>query len=185
MSVAGILGRLACAVLQRQNAVINILPVCTVKAKYLSNKPPEPIILEGVPASAVTRTKSKRPIVPRITLISGNDDIMVTTLDDAQKLALRRNLKLVKIMDLDTKTQRPIYKLMTAADYVAEDRKQKKEKTSASPYKGEKVLMLTSVITDHDLQTQLRKIEKWISKDYEVRVAISSASGTSDIRVSA
>lgn len=179
MSVTGILNRLGYVLIQRQNVLFNYLPACT-KVKYFSNKPLEPTIIEGVPASAVTQKKTKRPIIPRITLISGKDDITVTTLEDAQKLATRRNLKLVKIVDLDTKTERPVYKLMTAAQYAAEDVKQKKEKKSSSPYKGEKVLMISSAITDHDLQTQIKKIEKWIAKEYEARISIS---GNADQRV--
>lgn len=177
MSTVGLLSRLGYVAIQRQNVLFNN---CT-KLKYFSNKPLEPTIVEGVPTSAITQKKTKRPIVPKVTLISGKDDITITTLEDAQKLAARRNLKMVKIVDLDAKTERPVYKLMTAAEYAAEDVKHKKDKKSGSPYKGEKVLMLSSVITDHDLQTQVRKIEKWIAKEYEVRVAVS---GNVDKRVS-
>lgn len=174
MSASSVLSRFGYVLIQRQNVLFKHLPYC-MKYKYFSNKPLEPTIVEGLPASALPQKKTKRPIVPRITLISGNNDITITTLEDAQKLATRRNLKLVKIVDFDTKTERPVYKLMTAAQYAAEDIKQKKEKKSGSPYKGEKVLMLSSVITDHDLQTQIKKIEKWIGKEYEVRVAISGS----------
>lgn len=169
MSLAGILNRL---LTQRQNAVLSLLPACT-KFKYYSNKPPEPIIIEGVPVSAVAQKKTKRPVVPRITLITGKDDVSVMTLEEAQKMSARRNLKLVKVLDFDTKSQRPVYKLMTAAEYTAEDIKQRKMKKSSSAYKGEKVLMLSSVIANHDLETQIKKIEKWVAKEYEVHVTIS------------
>lgn len=40
-----------------------------------------------------------------------NDNKMeITTLDQAKKIAERRQLKLVNIVDFDTKTSRPIYK---------------------------------------------------------------------------
>lgn len=179
MSVIAILNRLGCAIVHRQNAALSYLPICN-KFKYFSNKPTEPIIVEGVPANSIPQKKTKRPIVPKITLISGKDDVTVTTLEDAQKMANRRNLKLVKIVDLDTKTERPLYKLMTAAEYAAEDVKHKKDRKNATTYKGEKVLMLSTVITDHDLKTHIRKIEKWVAKEYEVRVAISATSGNLD-----
>lgn len=183
MSATGILSRLGYVLIHRQNAIFSHVPACT-KLKYFSNKPPDPIIVEGVPASAVEQKKTKRPIIPKVTLISADDEINILTLEEAQKLATRRNLKLVKIMDLDTKTERPVYKLMTAADYAAEDVKHKKEKKNSTGYKGEKILLVSSVITDHDLQTQIRKVEKWVAKDYEVRVAISAESGSPDKSVS-
>lgn len=179
MSVTGILSRFGSFAIHRQHVVFNHLPVCT-KIKYFSNKPAEPIIIEGVPASALPQKKTKRPIVPRITLISGKDDITITTLEDANKIASRRNLKLVKIVDLDTKTDRPVYKLMSSAEYASEDIKHRKEKKNNAAYKGEKVLMLSSVIADHDLQTQVKKVEKWVAKEYEVRVTISANSGSLD-----
>lgn len=179
MSFTGILNRLGYVIIQRHNAVLSCL-----STKQLSNKPPEPIVLEGIPASAATQKKTKRPIVPKITLISGKDDISVVTLEDAQKIATRRNLKLVKIVDLDTKTERPVFQLMTAADYAAEDAKTKKEKKSGSGFKGDKLLMLSSAISDHDLETQIKKIEKWIGKDYEVRVTITANSNNTGKSVS-
>lgn len=56
--------------------------------------------------------KKKKTFIPKITLISSDESISVTTLDEAKKISLRRDLKLVKITDLDTKTQRPIYRLV-------------------------------------------------------------------------
>lgn len=52
----------------------------------------------------------KHKTSPRITLISGDDKIEITTLDQARKIADRRQLKLVSILDYDTKTSRPLYK---------------------------------------------------------------------------
>ncbi|XP_072394002.1 translation initiation factor IF-3, mitochondrial [Diabrotica undecimpunctata] len=121
--------------------------------------------------------KKKTVEIPSITLIQGNQ-LSVTTLSEAQKLSKRRDLKLVKIVDLDTKTQRPIYKLMTGTEYHAEDLKQrlqKKEEKQGS-IKGEKVLILNHNIYEQDLQTQIKKIGKWINKMYEVRIVINGDS---------
>lgn len=51
----------------------------------------------------------KHKTSPQITLLS-KDKIEVMTLDQATKLAERRQLKLVSILDHDTKTKRPVYK---------------------------------------------------------------------------
>lgn len=45
-----------------------------------------------------------------ITLISPENKIEITTLDNAKKMADRRQLKLVSIVDVDTKSSRPVYK---------------------------------------------------------------------------
>lgn len=82
--------------------------------------------------------KKKKQIVPRITLISDGDKIEITTLDEAQKLSHRRNLKLVKIVDLDLKTQRPVYKLLSGTEYFAEELQQRENKKSKKEFtKGE------------------------------------------------
>lgn len=121
--------------------------------------------------------KKKTVIIPKITLLQGNE-ITVTTLEDAQKLSKRRDLKLVKIVDIDTKSQRPIYKLMTATEYHAEDLKQKeqKKKNKEGAIKGEKLLILNYNIANHDIETNVKKISKWIGKSYEVRIVINGDS---------
>lgn len=123
--------------------------------------------------------KKKTAIVPKITLVAQDESIQIVTLEEARKISDRRNLKLVKIVDLDTKTQRPIFKLMTGHEYHAADlknRELKKEKKSDSFLKGEKLLLLTSRITEHDLNARIKKTLQWLSKRYEVRVVISGNS---------
>lgn len=119
--------------------------------------------------------KKKTTIIPKITLLDGNN-VTVTTLDEAQKISKRRDLKLVKLVDIDTKTQRTVYKLMTGAEYHQEDLKQREQKKTQKQnafIKGEKVLMLNASIGPHDLEVDCKKITKWIEKMYEVRVIIN------------
>lgn len=128
--------------------------------------------------SSETEVKKKRTsIIPKITLFQGNE-ITVTTLEEAQKLSKRRDLKLVKIVDLDTKTQRPIYRLMTATEYHEEDIKQKEEKkkNKQGTIKGEKLVFLNYSIAKHDLEVNIKKIINWITKSLEVRVVINGDS---------
>lgn len=141
--------------------------------KYLSAKAPINFAFKN---GENDKKKIKRPAIPKVTLISSDDNVTVTTLEEAQKLSKRRDLKLVKIIDLDTKTQRPIYKLMTGAEYRVEELKlkaeRKKEKLNQH-VKGEKVLILNSGIAVHDLQIHVNKIMKWSNKRYETRVIIN------------
>lgn len=127
-------------------------------------------------------TTKKTSIIPKITLLSGDDTLTITTMAEAERLSKRRDMKLVKIVDIDAKSKRPVYKLMTGAEYHEEDLKQreqrKKDRQNSSTVKGEKVLWLTSRIAEHDLQTQLKKCSKWTSKMYEVKVVINGGGST-------
>ncbi|XP_030745807.1 uncharacterized protein LOC115874708 [Sitophilus oryzae] len=141
---------------------------------HYSNKPVRNIVAERDPETGQIK-KKKLPIIPKVTLLHG-EDITITTLEEAQKIAKRRDLKLVRIIDLDTKTQRPVYKLMTGAEYFQEDLKQrerKKAEKEKTGFKGEKVLMISQNISEHDLQTQINKVIKWLDKKYEIRVVIN------------
>lgn len=65
------------------------------------------ITADGKDIPKFSKTKN---VVPKITLISPDNNAVITDLKNAQSLAQRRDLKLVKIQDLNTKTQRPVYK---------------------------------------------------------------------------
>jgi translation initiation factor IF-3 len=122
-----------------------------------------------------------------ITLIGTDNSLSVVSFTEAEKLAKRRDLKLVKIIDVDTKTHRPIYQLMTVSQYCNEDKKRRQEKTAQkeSGYKGEKLLTLSHRITSHDLSSRLKNIRKWLSKTYEVRIVINGDSENLKCAVSA
>lgn len=73
--------------------------------RTLSTKPVKTIITaEG---KDIPKRKS---FENRITLISPDNSVSITDLKNAQNLSTRRELKLVKIQDEDSKTRRPIYK---------------------------------------------------------------------------
>lgn len=136
--------------------------------------------------TATSSRKHKSDSGPVITLIGTDSSPSVVSLSDAEKLAKRRDLKLVRIVDLDTKTQRPIYKLMTGAQYYSEDRKQRNEKSTKKEggIKGDKLVTLSHRITPHDLSSKMKNITKWLSKTYEVRVVINGNSDNMKCAVS-
>ncbi|KAJ0179365.1 hypothetical protein K1T71_005077 [Dendrolimus kikuchii] len=112
----------------------------------------------------------------RVTLINTDNSVSITDLKNAQSLSVRRELKLVKIQDVDSKTRRPVYKLMTNTEYHAEELNKRKEKQASrqnDTTKGEKLLTLSSRIGDHDLITGIKKIIKLLGKHYEVKVIIT------------
>lgn len=115
------------------------------------------------------KKKTKNDI--KVTLIGSNNAASVTSLEEAQKLSKRRNLKLVQIQEMDTKTHRPVYKLLSQAELlVTEDLKT--QKTNQQVKKSEKMLTVGSRIGDNDLNSRLKNIVKWLGKQHEVRVLI-------------
>jgi translation initiation factor IF-3 len=122
-----------------------------------------------------------------ITLIGTDNSLAVVSLSEAEKIAKRRDLKLVKKTDIDTKTQRPVYQLLTGSQYYIEDKTQWQEKNGKkeSGLRGDKLLTLSHRITSHDLSSRLKNIRKWLSKTYEVRIVINGDSENMKCAVSA
>lgn len=58
--------------------------------------------------------KKMKLFVPKITLFTPEDEMQVISLEEANKLAKRRNLKLVLVSKKDNNNERDVYKLMTS-----------------------------------------------------------------------
>lgn len=137
-----------------------------------SSKPPT----SGNDNLAAAAAARKPKLAPKITLIAQDQSVSVVNLDEAQKISKRRDLKLVKIIDLDMKTQRPVYKLMTSAEYLNEDlkrREEKKRSKAEATIKGDKLLTVSARITEHDLSSKIQNVLKWLRKSYEVRIVVA------------
>ncbi|XP_063703330.1 uncharacterized protein LOC134833076 [Culicoides brevitarsis] len=146
-------------------------------ARNLASQPP------AIDGDEKTAKKKKKPAIPKITLISDGTNIEITTLEEAKKLSSRRNLKLVKVVDMDVKTQRPIYKLLSSADYLKEELENRESKKKKKDYiKGEKLLQVSGKIASGDLMSKVKLVTKWFAKNYEVRVIISK-DGTDNEKV--
>lgn len=155
--------------------IFNFEPVITLRALCTQNA-----------LSDQKPVKKKTVPIPKITLIS-DSLVSVTTMEEAQKLSKRRDMKLVKIVDLDSKTQRPVYKLMTGNEYHQEELKQRemrKKQKSNNFIKGEKLVFLKDNINEHDLDTYCKKILKWLAKSYQVNILINGSQSSNDKLVS-
>ncbi|KAG5670490.1 hypothetical protein PVAND_000752 [Polypedilum vanderplanki] len=133
---------------------------------------------DAIPATGEDRKKTKP--IPKITLIDTDQKMSVITMEQARKIADKRNLKLINIVDLDTKSSRPVYKLMSSHEYHAEELKRREEKKFAKSQpqiKSEKLLSIGNKITDHDLMNGINRLKKWILKMHEVRTVISFEDG--------
>ncbi|XP_058066668.1 translation initiation factor IF-3 [Anopheles bellator] len=123
------------------------------------------------------RSERKAKISPKVTLIGSDESISVVNLEEATKISNRRNLKLVKVSDLDTKTQRPVYRLMTGSEYLTEDLKRREEKKKSkqdATVKGDKVLTISARIAEHDLVSKMQNVQRWLNKSFEVRVVVTA-----------
>jgi len=137
-------------------------------------------------------TKKPRPKtvpVPKITLISLDNSISITILENAERLAKRRNLILNKITDFDAKTQRPIYKLMCNSEYEKfgntesgeNDQEQGKSKQkydqeqgkSKQKLKDAKLFYISAKIAEHDLKTKMKKTIKLLKKGHKIKFIIT------------
>jgi len=125
--------------------------------------------------SAAAKKKKKGLTSPPITLIMPDESVTSESLEHAERLASRRNLKLVKILDFDTKTERPIYRLMTNLEFFEEASKAKtlKRKERDSDLKEEKLFIISAKIGDHDLSVKISQMLKLIKKKHGIRIFIS------------
>lgn len=121
-------------------------------------------------------SKPQRPKtepIPKITLILLNGSITVTELEDAQRLAKRRNLSLIKVSDTANKAQRFVYKLVsnsTLIDEIGDDEIIQRNKQKS---KDTKLLYISGKITEHDLQTKLRNVVKLLQKGNKVKIVLT------------
>lgn len=144
--------------------------VSVQNVSYSTTKPSK------LPDAGASSANKKSKSTPKVTLISADESISIVNLEEAVKISNRRNLKLVKISELDTKTQRPVYRLMTGSEYMTEDLKRREEKKKIkqdASVKGDKLLTISSRIAEHDLASKIQNVLRWLNKSYEVRVVVT------------
>ncbi|XP_037712679.1 translation initiation factor IF-3 [Drosophila subpulchrella] len=136
----------------------------------------------GNPGAPKARdTRGPKPSAQKITLIQQNQSMSITTLEEAQKLAKRRDLHLLRLEQTEAKTGRAMFKLVTAAEMLSDDADQSKSSSDkAKEKKSEKSLTIGARITEHDLSSRLKNIVKWLAKRHEVRILIQGNSSGSD-----
>jgi translation initiation factor IF-3 len=101
------LAKVACRTLIR-NTILSQPNTSVSSAVCLFSSKSE--LIDAAKAAKAAEAKPKTTPSPKITLIAKDESVSIVSLVEAQKLAKRRDLKLVKILDLDTKTKRAIYK---------------------------------------------------------------------------
>lgn len=133
--------------------------------------------------AAASKVRAKTPEAPKITLLNTNNSVhSVTTVVEAERIAAGCNLKLVRIVDPEIRTSRPVFRLMTDAQFLEEEIRERGKQTERKPQsqapanKLTKLMMLSCQISDNDFETKMKKAMKWLEKSCEVRVVISGTS---------
>ncbi|XP_020284545.1 uncharacterized protein LOC109855102 isoform X2 [Pseudomyrmex gracilis] len=119
--------------------------------------------------------------VPKITLLLPDNSMTVTVLAEAERLAKRRNLTLVKVEDFNSKTQRPLYKLASSSSTLLEEtteavenvKDSKKSKENKENFKDCKIVYLSAKIAEHDVRIKAKNMVKWLNKKHQVKVIIN------------
>ncbi|GIY89385.1 uncharacterized protein CEXT_1741 [Caerostris extrusa] len=116
------------------------------------------------------KKKPKRKVsetVELVTLVDTNDKILgLKPKSETEVLARKLNLMLEKVDDPKYGKIYPAYKLVSSADLL-------KSESKTSTARTLKKLPLNSRISDHDLKIKIQTVQKWLSKNFEVHVAIT------------
>lgn len=129
---------------------------------------------DNAPDVVIKKIRPKTVPLPKITFLGPERDVSVVTMDVATKMCERRGLKLVKIIDIDTKTHRPVYQMMTVSQFIKEDNiNQHKDEKSSKKLKSEKIALINCRIGQADLESKVNNFSKWLNKMHEVRVTIT------------
>lgn len=130
--------------------------------------------IENVDDNSSKKLRPKTVRQPKITLLGLEKDISVVTMDVASKMCERRGLKLVKIIDIDTKTHRPVYQMMTSNQFLKEDNTiQNKDEKNLKTLKSDKTALINCRIGRGDLESKVNNFRKWLGKLHEVRVTVT------------
>lgn len=142
----------------------------------------------NTPGAAPKKERAKTLEVPKITLLDLNNKISVCTMQEAEKIASSKNLRLVQVIDPKMKTQRRTFKLMSEADYLQEElsekRRVKVEKKKDAFIKGDKIMTISTRSSEHDIEVKISKSIKWLEKRFEIRVIILGSADNTAPQVS-
>ncbi|CAL1265407.1 unnamed protein product [Larinioides sclopetarius] len=116
------------------------------------------------------KKKSKKKVsetIELVTLVDINDKILgIKPKPETEKLARKLNLLLERVDDPKYGKIYPAYKLKTKDELL-------RAETKTSTARALKKLPINCRISEHDLKTKVKTIQKWLTKNCEVHVAIT------------
>ncbi|XP_076643920.1 uncharacterized protein LOC143354069 [Halictus rubicundus] len=115
------------------------------------------------------KKKKKTTRIPQIKLIHPDKSVTISLLEEAQKLAKRQNLHLVKQQCTDT-DNRDVYELCDSTEFF--ENRSKEDTAGNVTYKNTKFFPIQSKINEHDLAIKLSNINKLLQKNHKIKIAI-------------
>ncbi|XP_043686932.1 uncharacterized protein LOC122638196 [Vespula pensylvanica] len=127
------------------------------------------------------KEQAKRDSESKITLLLPNDSMTITYLEDAKKLAKRRNLILTKVENEQKNSSRDTYKLVKLGEEFLETTDNVTENKIKAERNGKiKQIQISGKISTHDLNIKLKHVNKLLSKQYKIKFIINHDSDTQD-----
>ncbi|XP_054010261.1 uncharacterized protein LOC128893369 [Hylaeus anthracinus] len=116
------------------------------------------------------KKKPRTPRVPQITLLFPDKSMIVTYVEDAQKLAKRRNLQLEKL-HYDKNVERDVYRLY-GTEVFSEEKVIEKDDGYVQ-FKVTKLFHFSDKVAEHDLNTKINNINRVLKKRHRVKLVIN------------
>ena len=120
--------------------------------------------------------RKKTPRICKITLIHPNKTFSVTTLEEAEKLANRRNFQLVFVAD-SSKSGRKVYQLKDSSMLNELTNNVEEIVESEQKIKATKLFTIKHSIMDHDLDIKIKNINKILKKNFKAKIFFSHPNG--------
>ena len=122
--------------------------------------------------------RKKTPKICKITLIHPNKTLSVTTLEEAEKLANRRNFQLVFVAE-SSKSGRKVYQLKDSLMLDEPVNNLEKIVEIEQKLKAFKLFTIKHSITNHDLDIKIKNINKILKKNFKAKVFFNHPNGPS------
>ncbi|XP_014613975.1 PREDICTED: uncharacterized protein LOC106792229 isoform X2 [Polistes canadensis] len=101
------------------------------------------------------------------------DSMTVITLEEAQKLAKRRNLILIKVDDEQKCSSKDTYKLVEPTEHLKESKIKDKGDTKNNDIKSIKLIQLSAKISMYDTEIKLKNVNRLLKKRHKVKLIIN------------
>lgn len=120
--------------------------------------------------------KRKTQRIPKITLIHTDKSISVISLEEAEKLAKRRNLELIHVSNT-SKSGRNIYELGNSSKIDEITSNAAETHKSEQKIKSAKLFTIKQNIMDYDLNVKINNINRALKKNYKAKILFSHPKG--------
>ncbi|XP_060829039.1 uncharacterized protein LOC132914185 [Bombus pascuorum] len=120
--------------------------------------------------------KRKTQRIPKITLIHTDKSISVMPLEDAEKLAKRRNLELMHVSNT-SKSGRNVYELVSSSKIDKITRNVAVTHKNVPKIKSAKLFTIKQNIMDYDLNIKINNINRTLKKNYKAKIVFSHPNG--------